>query len=222
MKRKIKTLAALLVAGSAWAWICVVMMVAVVCFAAILVYNLVDTIHQVLPDNPHRGPATNVTQIRDIDLGYTYWSDYDGDTGSGASASFAESVPVGFSISYGITDAPWVETGSASASRLQTPYVMDGDNVTYTMFGPGVKIGVVSRPSGGSWSDSSFTILERDSQSYRVVIERSGDLQGWTPVFTNAAYSRFAAESWVDENPLPDRGYYRLRFDGVSAGIPIQ
>lgn len=221
MKRKISITLAALSALAAKATT-LVLFIVVAAVGAVVVWKLVAVIHKIWPEchNPDTGAViTNVVQVTHFEN--MVFQSIDGRVVDGStfpttnSASIATPasvvLPTGFAISYGIEDVPWIDVGSSDQSpHIQTPYVKDGDSVTYTMFGSGVKLGVVSHPSGG-YANASFAVLEQDTESYQVVIERSPDLLNWSPVFTNNNCMKFDAKTWTDTAPLPDRGFYRIK-----------
>ena len=203
--KRIKRFTALLIAGNLWAWTALLVFIAIIIVGSIVVYELVQVIHRKLPDGSP-GITNDVSEVW-LNQQLVYDSQSMPENPSVVAHSFAMSES-GFKLQYGINHEPWIALGDSIQEGNISEVQGDQNSYHFAVAMNGTVLEVGFNFEYGYYSQ----VIDMDNSTYAVVIERSNDLVNWNPVFTNNAYRRWNIENWTDQNPLPDRGFYRVKF----------
>lgn len=210
-KNLLKTiLLALAYKAQAYIWLVIAILVIIV--GAVIIYNLVKIINRVLPEK-----KANVTRVWLDSTNFSGWVYDNAPTNYFTSMGGEDSlVPeTTFNIQYGIRPIDtnmipigWLACGTQiEAVQFSESVGTNLDNYSFIMTG----LGQVFRITCTDGLYSSELLIE-NTNTYRVVIERSTDLNVgiWDPIFTNNTCGVWYVDNYVDTNAPSKQGFYRL------------
>ena len=216
-KRALPAMLLALLYKKALAYIWLVIGIVVLVVGLYIAYELNKFIKRVLQDDPPT-QTNNVTRVWLTTSNYDGWVYDNSPLASSASASEVLTLGsevatlVSFNMQYMLTginsngpvglqicgtNLPGVVFGNS--------IVIDPQNYSFTITEYGQVISV--RCIDGVYSSE---LLDENMNTYRVIVERSSDLQVWQPVFTNEACGVYTVQDYMDTNAPVGQGFYRL------------
>lgn len=217
-KKKALTAILLALASKALAYIWLVIGIVVLIIGLVVVIQLNKLIKRVLPDDPP-AQTNNVTRVWLTTSNYDGWVYDDSPLASGSSLSEALTLEsevatsVSFSMQYMLTgiNSNGPVGGQTCGTNLpgvvfSEPVGSDLSNYSFTITEYGQVIGVTC--TDGVYSSE---LLDKNTDTYKVVVERSTDLHVWQPVFTNNACGVYTVENYTDTDAPATQGFYRLK-----------
>jgi len=203
----------------ALAYIWIVIGIVVLIVGLYIAYELNKFIKRVLQDDPPT-QTNNVTRVWLTKSNYDGWVYDNSPLASGSSLSETLTLesevaaPASFNMQYMLTginsNGPvgWQSCGTNLPGGVVfgNSVVIDPQNYSFTITEYGQVISV--RCIDGVYSSE---LVDENMSTYRVVVERSSDLQVWQPVFTNEACGVYTVQDYMDTNAPPAQGFYRLK-----------
>lgn len=198
-------------AGTALAYIWLVIALLVLIVGIIIIVKLAQLIKRVLPDTTHK----DVFRLMQEDGAGNYWWVYDN---SGDSANIqsqaADSPPTtaSFSLNY-MMDSNGVAQVFVGLSTndvtISEASAIDESNYTYRVTGEGQDMHVTyvdGVPHTESLSPTNTVTI-----TYTNIVEISTNLADWNPIATNADVPIYTHENFVDTDPPATAKFYRIR-----------
>lgn len=187
----------------------IIISIMVLAVGAFIIYKLLNVISIVLPPN-------SVQQTNSVSEAF-YYDHGPGQSSMAGTPARLASEPSGaitFPVQYGVSSSnglPWICGGT----NLTIPNLTNSETfgVLLTLEDDTNFVDIVFQVGGNLYaSETDVNAGTTTNWPLSVVVESSGDLQKWTPLFTNSACVLDSVNGFTDTNAPSDHNFYRVNY----------